>query len=187
MLASPSRGHLRVAVGWYLIHTKPGRENLAEFNLLRQKYQVYYPRLARTWQRRGRRISEVTSLFPRYLFLNLAQDQELGPVRSTLGVANIVRFGQAYAVVPASVIEVLRDRADPQTGFHSLQCHAVFEPGSEVKIIDGALQGLAGVFLREAGEQRVVLLLQLLGRDVHVEVAEGSILPSSESQTRYVA
>lgn len=173
-------------MGWYLIHTKPGRENLAEFNLLRQKYLVYYPRVTRPSQR-GRRISEVTSLFPRYLFLRLAQDQELGPVRSTLGVANIVRFGQAYAVVPAEVIEDLRNRADPQSGFHRLQCHALFEPGSEVKIIDGALQGLAGVFLREAGEQRVLLLLELLGRDVHVEVAEGSILPSSESQTRYVA
>ena len=79
---------------WYLIHTKPTREVAAEVNLQRQGYQVYYPRLLRPTLVNGRWIDRVASLFPRYLFLRLAVGrQAMGPVRSTVGVANIVRFG----------------------------------------------------------------------------------------------
>src|SRR5277367_5930729 len=101
---------MELMVRWYLIHTKPAQEVLAEVNLRRQGYQVYYPRLLRPSRIRGRWVDRVASLFPRYLFLNLnVGHQTLGPVRSTLGVSNIVRFGCNYAVVPDLIIENLRE------------------------------------------------------------------------------
>jgi transcriptional antiterminator RfaH len=174
-------------VCWYLIHTKRGREKVAEFNLLRQSYQVYYPRLLRPTRHRGSWIDQVTALFPRYLFFRLAPSQDLGPVRSTVGVANIVRFGYAYAVVPARIVEDLRTRADPETGLHHLQRYSQFEPGSNVRIVAGVFDGLEGVFQRESGDERVVLLLGLLGRHTHVEVPARFVLPQSDFQTKPVA
>jgi transcriptional antiterminator RfaH len=91
-------------VCWYLVHTKPGREEIAELNLRRQNYQVYHPRLLRPTRHRGSWIEKVVSLFPRYIFFRLAQGQDLGAVRSTVGVANIVRFGYAYAKVSARIV-----------------------------------------------------------------------------------
>jgi transcriptional antiterminator RfaH len=174
-------------VCWYLIRTKAGREEAAEFNLLRQGYQVYYPRLLQPTRHRGNWIDQVASLFPRYLFLLLAPNQHLGPVRSTVGIANIVRFGYAYAVVPTRIVEALRTQADPETGLHRLQKKSQLEPGSSVRIVAGVFEGLEGVFQRESGDERVVLLLGLLGHNAQVEVPTRFVLPQSDSQTKIAA
>ena len=169
-------------VRWYLIHTKPTREVAAEVNLQRQGYQVYYPRLLRPTLVNGRWMDRVASLFPRYLFLRLAVGrQAMGPVRSTVGVANIVRFGCDYAVVPDAIVENLRILADPETGLHHLRGCAPFEPGSNVRIVAGVFDGLEGVFQRESGDERVVLLLGLLGRDTLVQLPAAFVLPQLDS------
>jgi transcriptional antiterminator RfaH len=170
---------------WYLIHTKPGREAIAETNLLRQGFQVYYPRLLRPMRARGRWVTRIVSLFPRYLFLRLAVGrQAMGPVRSTLGVANIVCFGNEYAVVPDPVVADLRGRENPETGLHDLGGHTLFEAGSNVRIVAGPLEGLEGVFQRESGDERVVLLLELLGRETLVQLPSAFVLPHLESLSK---
>jgi transcriptional antiterminator RfaH len=152
-------------VRWYLIHTKPTREAVAETNLRRQGYQVYCPRLRRQARIRGRWVERVVALFPRYLFLRLAVGhQAIGPIRSTVGVANIVRFGSDYTIVPDAVVESLRERADAETGLHCLHSAVIFERGSNVRVVAGVFEGLEGVFQRESGEERVVVLLELLGQ-----------------------
>jgi transcriptional antiterminator RfaH len=186
--AFPCECQVEFAVRWYLIHTKPTREGVAEVNLRRQGYDVYYPRLVRPARIRGRWVDRVAPLFPRYLFLGLAlDDQEIGPVRSTLGVANVVRFGNDYTPVPEAVVEDLRMRADPKTGLHRLNDHAAFKAGSRVCIVDGAFDGLEGVFQRESGGERVVLLLGLLGRDTLVQLPVAFVMPQRGSQERLAA
>jgi transcriptional antiterminator RfaH len=173
---------------WYLIYTKPARERVAELNLLRQGYQVYYPRLLRPARLRGRWVERVISLFPRYLFIRLdAGVQSMGPLRSTVGVANIVRFGRDYSVVADAIVENLRIRADSETGLHRLCGQARFEPGSKVRIVAGPFEGLEAVFDRESGDERVVLLLEVLGRCTHVEIPAGFVLPQIESPARQAA
>jgi transcriptional antiterminator RfaH len=183
---SPSDNQKEFVVRWYLIHTKPARELLAEFNLRRQGYQVYCPRLLRPTRIRGRWVDRVACLFPRYLFLRLAVGrQAMGPVRSTLGVANIVRFGYDYAVVPDAIVENLRAHADSETGLHRLYGRA-FEPGSKVRIISGVFEGLEGVFQRESGDERVMLLLGLLGRDTPVQLPAAFVLSQFASKSKLV-
>src|SRR4030095_2041604 len=93
---------------WFLVLTRPASEQLAKTNLERQGYRVYYPRLLRPSLQRGRWVERVVSLFPRYLFLQLdAARQSLAPVRSTLGVANLVRFGSEARVVPDAIVDDL--------------------------------------------------------------------------------
>jgi transcriptional antiterminator RfaH len=172
-------------VRWYLIHTKPTREEVAEVNLQRQGYQVYYPRLRRPKRVRGRWVNSVGSLFPRYLFLRLAVGhQAMGPIRSTTGVANVVRFGHDYTAVPDSVVENLRLRADPETGLHRLNDRAQFAPGSNVRVVAGVFEGLEGVFQRESGDDRVMLLLGILGRDTLVQLPAAFVLLQFESQAK---
>jgi transcriptional antiterminator RfaH len=170
---------------WYLVHTKPTRELVAEANLLRQGYEVYYPRLVRPMRVRGRWVDRVTSLFPRYLFLRLSVGhQAIAPVRSTVGVASIVRFGGDYAVVPDGIVDNLRARADCETGLHCLHGRSPFEPGSSVRIVAGVFEGLEGVFQRESGDERVVLLLGLLGRDTLVQLPAAFVLPRLDGQAK---
>ncbi len=163
---------------WYLIHTKRAGEMIAASNLRRQGYKIYLPRLAQAVRRRGRWQERVVALFPRYLFLRLNEgSQALGAVRSTVGVANVVRFGPSYAIVPDQVIRVLQARADSRSGLHRLKAPALPEPGTAVKIAYGPFAGLEGVYERESGDERVVVLLNLLGQNTRVHVPLECILP----------
>jgi transcriptional antiterminator RfaH len=164
---------------WYLVHTKPSREAIAQDNLERQGFEVYFPRLKHI-VRWGRRTTErVSALFPRYLFLRLDEGrQSLRPVHSTLGVASVVRFGLQYTSVPEAVIAELQLRADPESGLHRLSNAAVLVHGTKVRISAGAFDGLEGVFQRPAGADRVVVLLNLLGQDTAVHVPALCVQPA---------
>jgi len=154
---------------WYLIHSKVGAEREAQLHLQRQQYQTYLPRLLQRVRRRGQLRMQVAPLFPRYLFLQLDEGrQSLAPVRSTSGVANVVRFGGRFATVRDGIIKELRAREDPETGLHSLCVPARLTPGMAVRIDGGAFTGLEGVFERAEGTDRVVVLLTLLGQERQV-------------------
>lgn len=167
---------------WYLIHTKPSGETLAQSHLERQAYETYVPLVVQPVRRGGRWQERITPLFPRYLFLRLDTGRQLfGPVRSTMGVADIVRFGSDYAVVPERVIRELQLRADPTSGLHRLNCPPVFKHGTTVRIANGPFKGVEGVFQRDEGPERVVVLLGLLGRETPVRLSVDVILPSQAS------
>src|SRR6266404_378050 len=168
-------------LGWFLVLTKPAAEGTAQSNLQRQGYRVYYPRLTRPALRRSRWVDRVVALFPRYLFVQLDTiRQSMGPVRSTVGVSSIVHFGAEATRVPDEIVDELRSRADPVSGLHRLQRRRAFAPGASVRVIAGALEGLQGVFEREVGEDRAVILLSLVGRRTPVCV-EASLLACNVS------
>lgn len=165
---------------WYLIQTKPSAELVAEWNLQRQGYETYYPRAVIDGRRRGHARERIGALFPRYLFLRLDEGvQCLSPVRSTVGVASIVRFGIHYATVPDRLVSELRQRADAETGLHHVSGTALPGRGALVQITDGPLQGLEGIFEREAGADRVIVLLRLLGQTARVQVPVDHIIAAA--------
>jgi transcriptional antiterminator RfaH len=160
---------------WYLIHTKPSSEVVAQTNLTRQGYEVYLPRAAQPARWRGEWRERIVALFPRYLFLRLNEGfQALSPIHSTSGVAGVVRFGAHYTIVPDHVIRDLQQAADPESGLHRL-CVRKLRPGALVRIASGPLDGLEGIFDRRAGADRVVVLLKVLGQNASVCVPVRSI------------
>jgi transcriptional antiterminator RfaH len=168
---------------WYVIHTKASAEVVAQVNLERQGYEVYLPRLVQCVMRRQQRRERIVALFPRYLFLRLCEgSQPLGPVRSSVGVSGVVRFGYRYALIADETIRHLQARADPLTGLHRLSGPAPLACGAAVRIGAGPFDGLEGIFQREDGAERVVVLLNLLGHDTPVRVPAEWILPHVDSR-----
>ncbi len=163
---------------WYLIRTKPNGEATAQTNLERQAYEVYFPCLSQSLLCRGRWRERVVPLFPGYLFLHLDEGrQALAPVQSTLGVTGTVRFGACYAIVPDGVIRDLRARADPATGLHRLSLTAGIAAGARVRILAGPFDGLEGIFERETGADRAIVLLRVLGQTASVRVPVANVVP----------
>jgi transcriptional antiterminator RfaH len=163
---------------WYLVHTKPSGEARAVQNLERQGYEVYLPRVLQPVRRRGRWLELLAPLFSRYLFLRLSEGiQALGPARCSCGVSDIVRFGSSYAVVPDRVITNLRARAAASGGMHRLKNFGLLQ-GSSVRVEGGAFDGLEGIFERENGADRAVVLLDILGRESVVSLSVHRLLPN---------
>ena len=155
---------------WFTVYTKPRQEQVALDHLQRQGFRCLLPMAVNPYQRRSARDPRIEPLFPRYLFLNAVADQQsLGPVRSTRGVATLVRFGMELARLPETVIEAINRRREPETGLVRLDPVPV-EPGDKVKVFDGPLAGLEGIFKERKGERRALLLAMLLGTESTVEV-----------------
>ena len=152
------------------MYTKPRQERVALENLERQAFRCFLPMAVNPYQRRSVRNKRIEPLFPRYLFLNAVADQQsLGPVRSTRGVATLVRFGTKLARLPETVIERINQRCDPESGLVQLE-PVPAQPGDRVKVFDGPLAGLEGIFRERKGEKRALLLMSMLGTESIVEV-----------------
>jgi transcriptional antiterminator RfaH len=164
---------------WYLVRTKPSREATAHLNICRQGYESYLPRLLRTVRCKGRLVERVGALFPRYLFVRLEEgSQSLAPVRSSVGVSDVVRFGADYAVVPAKVICDLRAREEPASGLHRMVGDQPFVRGAPVRLSSRPFGGLEGVFVCHDGAARVIILLSLLGQETRVCVPIQFVAPA---------
>ena len=86
---------------WHVVHTKPRAEARALENLERQGFEVFLPMITLQKVRRAKLANITEPMFSRYLFLRPTPGmQDLSVVRSTLGVSQLVRFGQVAAKVP---------------------------------------------------------------------------------------
>jgi len=155
---------------WFAVYTKPRQEKVALENLERQGFRCFLPMAINPYQRRTERKPRIEPLFPRYLFLNaIADQQSLGPVRSTRGVCNLVRFGQQLMTIQEPVIQTIKRRRNPDSGLIELDPVPV-EVGDKVKVFDGPLAGIEGIFMERKGSNRALLLMSLLGTESTVEV-----------------
>ena len=162
--------------GWYLIYSKPRQERLALENLKRQGYEAYLPLIRQRRRRKVQYLTMVEPMFPRYLFVHLStEDENWGPIRSTIGVTHLVRFGNAPARVPDDLIATLTAQEDAE-GIQELP-KAELKRGEKVRIVKGAMAGYEAIYNAQTGKERVVLLLEIVGRSAPVEIGADSIEP----------
>ena len=156
---------------WYAVFTKPRHEQVALEHLERQGFECFLPMAVNPHQRRSRRRQlRIEALFPRYLFLRaVADEQSLGPVRSTRGVCCLIRFGMRLMTIPENIIGSIKARVEDESGLIRID-PTPLEVGEKVRVFDGPFAGLDGVFKASNGEQRAMLLMDLLGGEATVEV-----------------
>ena len=154
---------------WYLVYSKPRQEEVARINLERQGYQSYLP-MARVPRRRlGRRVVRIEPMFPRYLFIRLdTATDNWAPIRSTLGVSSLVRFGMHPSPVPEELVAYLRSR-DTAAGYQDLPLNT-FQPGQKVVIEEGPFRGYEGIYMAKTSHERVTVLLDIVGRSARAQV-----------------
>ena len=99
-------------------------------------------------------------------------------IASTVGVSHLVCNGDSPVAVPRGVVEEIRARAD-DNGLVKLAPRFSFRAGDAVKVIAGALADQVGWFLAASDEERVVLLLDMLGRQVRIKVPLVDVAPAA--------
>jgi transcriptional antiterminator RfaH len=157
---------------WYLVHTKPRQEDIALTNLERQGYECYLPQMR--IERIRRRKAEVATepMFPRYLFIRLDssdQGKSWSPIRSTLGVSQLVHFGARAAKVDDTLVDLLRQRE------RSLPTEAMFHSGDSVVIADGPFAGIEAIYQTADAERRAFILLEILAKPVAMHIDAGRL------------
>jgi transcriptional antiterminator RfaH len=157
-------------IRWYAVYTQPHAETKALEHLLRQGYSAYLPRY-RTRIRHARRCQMVLRpLFPRYLFAGIDRGvMRWRPILSTIGVADVVRAGDEPTPVPSEIVNVIREREEAG-GFDRSNPRDSLRLGELVRVTAGAFEDMVGRLVELRDQDRVVVLLELLGRGVRAQL-----------------
>ena len=155
---------------WYVVQTQAQAETKALFHLKRQGFEVYLPRYLKR-RRHARKTDWVPApLFPRYMFLQMDPERSRWlSIRSTIGVSQLVCHGSRPAAVPDEIIESIKGR-ESDVGLIDIRREAQFKKGDAVQVMDGPLCDRVGLFECESDENRVIILLDLRGREVKATV-----------------
>ena len=156
-------------LAWYCARTKPKHEHIAAANLRKYlRLEVFHPQLRVERSTRRGLVRVVEPLFPCYIFVHCAIQEQLDAIRYSNGVSNIVHFADRIPTVSDTVIlELMQyfNAGEPMPVEEKLL------PGADVVLGDGAFAGMRASVLRvmPAG-RRVQVLLEILGRPTAVEV-----------------
>jgi transcriptional antiterminator RfaH len=147
---------------WYTLYTKPNVEYQVADSLKQRGLETYLPETESANPRAGR---ERKPVFPCYLFLRIdVEATGLIGVQWTPGLRWVVTFDERPTPVPDEAIQAIRRRVDGINAAGGWPAHG-FRPGDAVRVADGPLHGLVGIFERPTTpSQRVQVLLTFLGQ-----------------------
>lgn len=155
---------------WYVAKTHPSAENKALFHLQRQGFETYLPRYLRRISHARRITWQPRPLFPSYLFVTTsAAQQRWRAINSTVGIAHVISDDRGPVPVPRGIVEEIREGED-ERGLILTGRRVPFEKGAEVQIMAGAFADQIGRFECATDDERVVILLDLMGRQVRAQV-----------------
>src|SRR5215475_1908020 len=151
---------------WYVVYSKPHKEEQAQLHLRMKGLDVFFPRLdlVRVAEMRKR----IIPLFPNYLVVRIHLTTEFHYVSWSPGVKRIVSFGERPIPLDEKVVNFLKQQTDDGG---VIQARSQLMPGQEVEIRGGPFDGLIAIIQDPPDAKgRVKILLKLLSRQVSVNL-----------------
>ena len=132
---------------------------------------TYLPRIRERRLSHGRRIEVRPPLFPGYCFLVV--EAQFYSARWSIGVLGLIMDGNRPARVAGQIIDDLRQREC--NGLIELPKRPPLKAGDQVRILQGVFAGHLAIFADMKPRERVEILLQLLGGEQRVTLANKDI------------
>jgi len=161
-------------MNWYVIYTKPKAEDIVSQKLRQAGLEVYNPKMRVKKYVRNRYCEAIEQLFPCYLFARFEADKYLWMITYTRGVKKVVGSRNTPWPVADGVIDFIR--SNEKDGFIIRRCEEITE-GDTVRIAEGPLSGLTGIFKQIIKEtERVILLLNAIEYQARVIIERTSLI-----------
>jgi len=158
---------------WALVQFKPNSDAVACRNLSRQGFEIFLPRIEVTSKTAIKFVRSLKPLFPGYLFVRI--NTEVGgwrAINSTYGVSRIVTTAGKPTRVPDELVDDIKRRCDSQ---NTIQQMDSVKPGDEVSLKHGPFADWVGKVVTLPSDNRVWVLLEILGRQTRVAVGTGDL------------
>ena len=169
-----------MATYWYVLHSKPHKEELLAEQLELRKIETFAPRIrVQVVNPRARRMRPY---FPGYIFVR-ADLEEMGNsvLKYVPGSSGLIMFGGAPAFVPDGLINAIRQRVG-EINSAGGELFDLLKPGETVLVHTGPFAGYEAIFdARLPGKERVRVLLRILkDRKIPIELPAGYIRPETK-------
>ncbi len=164
---------VEAGVIWFLAQLKPNCARIAVRNLERQGFRTFLPMHRETVRRDTRFANRTQPLFPGYLFVAVdAADGGWSSINGTQGVTRLVSFGSRPSPLPDGLVDGLMARCDADG---NLRPEVTVKAGDEVVMTGGAFAEFIGRVEHVDADQRVWVLLDILGRTTRVTVTPDNL------------
>lgn len=156
-------------LNWYLIYTKANHEDAVASKLVRAGFQVLNPKIRERRYVKNQLKDVLFPLFPCYIFVEFDSSANYRLIKYTRGIKSVVGPENSPTVVSPGIVREIKRRST--AGTHEIKTMS-FEPGQEVLIKAGPLEGFMAVFEKELkGTERVSILLKSMGARAVVDPA----------------
>lgn len=167
MLALPltsitGKNRLMSKLNWFVVMSKPGRENDITARLNGAGYPAFNPKLNQYCKKRGQYI--VQPLFPLYIFVKLDIEKDFKTINYTRGVLRILGIGKTPYPINEKIVEELKKRCIEGDVIEAKYCFEdEMKIGDKVQITNGPLEGIEAVVSGTYNDkQRVEILFELI-------------------------
>ena len=150
-----------MAERWYVLRSKPRKEDLLWDQLRVRKIEAFHPQIrVRPVNPRARKVK---SYFPGYVFVRVDLNRYNWSTLQWLpGATGVVSFGGEPADVPDTLIQAIRRRVDEINAAGGEQLDGL-KQGDRVIIRGGPFDGYEAIFdAKLSGNERVRVLLKFL-------------------------
>lgn len=163
---------------WYVLRCEPQQERSAAGHLIGRRFKTYLPEIPR-WTTRGvrrKKVQVMVPMFPGYLFVRLGPVSDRGrwgEAASTPGIHSFMRLDDSYAIVSDNdmkrVLEVEQGERKPKEKARP------YARGETIRIGEGPFTGFNAQIIRLEEQDRITVLLNLLGRATPVSLESSQI------------
>src|SRR5262245_56705930 len=151
---------------WYVIYSKPQKEESAAFHLRLKGLEVLFLQLLLPEYLRKRK--RIVPLFPNYLFVRIDISAQYQQVVWTPGIKRFVSFNDTPVPLDDGIVAFSMQKANPDG---IITACSTLKEGQEVQIRGGPFDGLVGISQEPPdGRGRVSVLMELLSRQVKADV-----------------
>lgn len=147
--------------------TQPHKEALALAHLNRQGFAAYCPMVNKRVRHARKSMAVQRPLFPSYIFVANNPLRRWQAIRSTIGVRSLISRGDEPSLLDGRFVQELRAR---ELDGLVARPASPFEVGQAVRISQGAFADIIGEIIELRDDQRVMMLLDLLGGKVKTMV-----------------
>lgn len=157
---------------WVVVQTKISKEEKACENLMRQDFEVFYPKIFK-YKKSYRKLNQtIKPLFPCYIFVHLKKNDSWSKINSTFGVNKLIKFGSSIPSLPGGFIEVLKSKCDKNNVY---DLDRKFKTGDRVKVLKNSFYNAEAIFHEFIDSNRVIILLNILSSKVRTKICRNDI------------
>ncbi len=169
-----------MALAWYVLHSKPNKEEFLRQQLKNKQIDHFYPCIQVTPI--NPRSRKIRPYFPGYLFVHLDLDDvdKMPALQWMPGSIGLVTFDGKAAQVPDGLIAAVKQLLSEELNVRK-QEH-IFKPGDHIKVVNGPFDGYDGILDKTlSGTERVRILIELVrGHAIRVDLPANRIKKNNQ-------
>lgn len=164
---------------WFAVRVKSRCERIVATTMANKCFEEFLPlyQCRRRWSDRMKTVE--FPLFPGYVFCRLNPAHRL-PVLTIPGVLHFVGIGNVPAAIEDAEIAAIKAAVD--SGLW-IQPWPFLKVGQHVRLDNGPLAGIEGIFVGDSKQDRIIVSVTLLQRSVAVSIERHWVGPRDASRT----